>query len=40
MVDALTNDLFASVKAGIPEGDHHKFKIYEKEGAVIKDVKD
>jgi hypothetical protein len=40
MVDALTNDLFAQVKVGIPAGDHHKFKIFEKEGAVIKDVKD
>jgi hypothetical protein len=40
MVDALTQDLFAKIKAGIPEDDHYIFRLYEKDPAALKDTKD
>ena len=40
MVDAINKDLFARVKENIHEDHHYKFKPWEKEGAVIKDVTD
>jgi len=40
MVDTLNTDLFSRVKEGIHDDHHYKFKIYEKDGAVLKDTKD
>lgn len=43
MVDALNNvsaDLINRIKENIHEDHHYKFKIYEKEGATLKDTKD
>ena len=40
MVDAINSDLFTRVKEGIHEDHHYKFKPWEKDGAVIKDIKD
>lgn len=40
MVDALNTDLFARVQENIHEDHHYKFKVYQKEGATLKDTKD